>query len=197
MAGLIALVVALAVATAFGLLRRRTDGRLRVVRTAGDLEPVAPPSAAQPQAAARATGTDGLPVSIGGVSIAAAPAGTGPGDVVSAGAPSAGAVLGVGDLGGPLGDRATLVQFSTVFCAPCRATRRVLADVASVVPGVVHVEIDAESRLDLVRRLDVLRTPTVLVLDGRGRVVRRAVGAPRKADVLAVLAGAVEPSVGG
>ena len=29
-----------------------------------------------------------------------------------------------------LGERATLLQFSSAFCAPCRATRRVLADVA-------------------------------------------------------------------
>src|SRR6186713_779120 len=77
------------------------------------------------------------------------------------------------DLGGPLGERATLVQFSSAFCQPCRATRRILADVSGTVPGVAHVEIDAESHLDLVRRLDVRRTPTVLVLDAAGRIVRR------------------------
>ena len=53
--------------------------------------------------------------------------------------------------------------------------------------GVTHVEIDAEAHLDLVRRMKVLRTPTVLVLDPHGRVVRRATGAPRKADVVAAL----------
>ena len=55
------------------------------------------------------------------------------------------------------------------FCAPCRATRRVLDEVAAQVEGVRHVEIDAESHLDLVRRLDVRQTPTVFVLDSRGR----------------------------
>ncbi|MGH3444305.1 MAG: thioredoxin family protein, partial [Nocardioidaceae bacterium] len=50
-----------------------------------------------------------------------------------------------------LGERATLLQFSSAFCAPCRVTRRVLADVAQVVPGVAHVEVDAEGHLDLVR----------------------------------------------
>ncbi|GAA3205335.1 hypothetical protein GCM10010486_89570 [Nonomuraea roseoviolacea subsp. carminata] len=97
-------------------------------------------------------------------------------------------------LGAPLGPRATLVQFSTAFCQPCRATRRVLADVSAVVPGVAHVEIDAESRLDLVRELDVLRTPTVLVLDPSGNIVKRASGQPRKADVLTALAAAVPPA---
>ncbi|MDX6224743.1 MAG: hypothetical protein QOE64_1119, partial [Frankiales bacterium] len=64
------------------------------------------------------------------------------------------------DLGGPLGERATLVQFSSAFCAPCRATRQVLDRVAGQVEGVAHYEIDAEANLELVRRLDVRRTPT-------------------------------------
>ncbi|MBD0421240.1 thioredoxin family protein [Streptomyces sp. TRM S81-3] len=95
--------------------------------------------------------------------------------------------LGAPDLGAELGARATLVQFSSAFCAPCRATRRVLGEVAGLVPGVAHIEIDAEAHLGLVRELDVLKTPTVLVLDAGGRVVRRAVGQPRKADVIAAL----------
>ena len=99
--------------------------------------------------------------------------------------------LGADRLGGALGERATLVQFSSAFCAPCRATRRVLGEVAGMVPGVAHLEIDAEDRLDLVRELDILKTPTVLVLDADGRVVRRATGQPRKADVIAALGEAV------
>jgi thiol-disulfide isomerase/thioredoxin len=100
-------------------------------------------------------------------------------------------VLTSAELGGSLGDRATLVQFSTAFCQPCRATRRILGEVAEQVAGVAHVEIDAEAHLDLVRRLDVMRTPTILVLDAAGRVVRRAVGQPRKADVVAALGEAI------
>ncbi|MES9523699.1 TlpA family protein disulfide reductase [Streptomyces capoamus] len=99
--------------------------------------------------------------------------------------------LGAAELGGELGERATLVQFSSAFCAPCRATRRVLGEIAGIVPGVTHVEIDAEARLDLVRALEILKTPTVLVLDADGRVVRRATGQPRKADVIAALGEAV------
>ncbi|WP_326584900.1 thioredoxin family protein [Streptomyces sp. NBC_00481] len=99
--------------------------------------------------------------------------------------------VGAAELGEGLGERATLVQFSSAFCAPCRATRRVLAEVAEMVPGVAHVEIDAEKHLDLVRRLDILKTPTVLVLDADGRIVRRATGQPRKADVIAALGEAV------
>lgn len=99
--------------------------------------------------------------------------------------------LGAAELGASPGERATLVQFSSAFCAPCRATRRILGEVAAMVPGVAHVEVDAEARLDLVRRLGVERTPTVLVLDRDGRIVRRAAGMPRKADVIAALGAAV------
>jgi thiol-disulfide isomerase/thioredoxin len=91
------------------------------------------------------------------------------------------------ELGHELGDRATLLQFSSAFCAPCRATRRVLGEIAELVPGVRHVEVDAEQHLELVRRLGVLRTPTTLVLDSRGREVSRAGGAPTRAAVLATL----------
>ena len=92
------------------------------------------------------------------------------------------------DLGQPLGARATLLQFSSAFCAPCRATRQLLSDVADRSDGVAHVEIDVTTRMDLARRLDIRRTPTVLVLGPRGQVTRRASGLPRRADVVAALA---------
>lgn len=99
--------------------------------------------------------------------------------------------LGADELGSSLGERATLVQFSSAFCAPCRATRVLLADIAAKTPGVVTIEIDAEERLELTRKLNILRTPTVLVLDSKGRVTRRASGLPRREQVLAALGAAV------
>jgi thiol-disulfide isomerase/thioredoxin len=101
-------------------------------------------------------------------------------------------VLTEADLGDRLGQQATLVQFSTAFCAPCRPTRQILAQVAQLTDGVTHVEIDAAARLDLVRRLRINSTPTVLVLGPDGAVVKRAAGLPRKADVIAALAAVIE-----
>lgn len=101
--------------------------------------------------------------------------------------PAAGPVVAAAELGAPFGERATLLQFSSAFCAPCRATRVVLADVATTVPGVAHVEVDAEEHLDLVRRLGIPRTPTTLVLDPRGHELTRAAGAPSRAAVLETL----------
>ncbi len=91
------------------------------------------------------------------------------------------------DLGVDPATPVTLVQFSSAFCAPCRTTRRVLADVAGLVDGVTHLEVDAESHLDAVRALDIWRTPTTLIVAG-GRVVQRASGVPAKAQVLAAVA---------
>lgn len=94
-------------------------------------------------------------------------------------------------LGQQPGERATLLQFSSAFCAPCRATRRTLHEVAELVDGVRHVEVDAEQHLDVVRELGIATTPTTLVLDAQGRETLRATGQPRKTDVLAALTQAV------
>lgn len=50
--------------------------------------------------------------------------------------------------------------------------------------GVAFVEIDAAQRMDLTRRLRVLATPTVLVLDALGGITSRATGPLRKAELL-------------
>ena len=93
------------------------------------------------------------------------------------------------EIGSDLGSRVTLVQFSSAFCTPCRATRALLTDITADLDDVVHIDIDAEKNLELVRRLDIRSTPTTLVLDKTGVEVGRAVGAPKRADVLATLNG--------
>jgi thiol-disulfide isomerase/thioredoxin len=106
-----------------------------------------------------------------------------------------GAVTPLADhLRGRLGSNATMVQFSSAFCQPCRATRRILEEVTVIVPGVSHVEIDAEENLELVRALDIRRTPTVLFLDPAGVVRQRASGQPRKVDVIAALGRVMDAS---
>ena len=141
--GVWVLVIAMVAATAFGLWRAATDGRLRGthrVAGVGDSEKgtVSSPAVARPWR-------------------------------------------------DQLGERATLVQFSSAFCAPCRTTRQVLSSVASSVPGVAHVEIDAEHHLDLVRELGILRTPTTLILGPDGAERLRASGVPKRDQVLQAL----------
>jgi thiol-disulfide isomerase/thioredoxin len=214
--GLAVLAGALVIALAGGTAWRLTNGRMRSPRGArlgatgaGASVPLSPrvleragirAGAGLPDPGERGTGL-GDPAGAGGQAGADGEAVAGQqaradGQAGAGGAtPPAGeqGIVLTGDqLGHALGERATLVQFSSAFCAPCRATRRILADVAGMTEGVSHVEIDAESRLDLVRQLNVLRTPTVLVLAGDGRVVRRASGQPRKPDVIAAIGLAVD-----
>ncbi len=92
------------------------------------------------------------------------------------------------EIGGELGSRATFVQFSSAFCTPCRATRVLLTDITANLADVSHIEIDAEKNLDLVRKLDIRSTPTTLVLDKNGVEIGRAIGAPKRAEILETLA---------
>lgn len=92
-----------------------------------------------------------------------------------------------------LGTRATVVQLSSAFCAPCRAARSVAARVADTADGVAHVDLDVAGHEVLAEALDVRTTPVLLVLDGTGRTVARTDAVPR----LAWLRAAVEVAVAG
>jgi hypothetical protein len=91
-------------------------------------------------------------------------------------------------LGVEAGTPVTLLQFSSAFCAPCRATRAVCRQLTADRDGVRHMEIDAESHLDAVRALGVWRTPTVLVIDAGGRIVARVTGQPTRAQLTEAVA---------
>jgi thiol-disulfide isomerase/thioredoxin len=78
----------------------------------------------------------------------------------------------------------TLLQFSSASCAPCRATARLCAEVAAATDGVHHVDVDASAHLDAVRAFGIMRTPTLLIVDSDGRIVRRAAGQPPTRDGL-------------
>ena len=87
----------------------------------------------------------------------------------------------------------TVVQFSTAFCAPCRATKARLEQLQSTRPGLAVRHVDAESHLDEVRALDVRRTPTLFYLDRTGAVIGRSSGAPRPEELTSL----VDSRVGG
>ena len=95
--------------------------------------------------------------------------------------------ISASEIGTSLGDRATVVQFSTTFCSSCRAAKVLISDVVSKRGDVKYVEIDAESNLELVRRLDIRSTPTTLFLDKKGFEIARAVGAPKRDQITAAI----------
>ena len=90
-------------------------------------------------------------------------------------------------IGVELGSRVTMVQFSSAFCSPCRATKALLEDMVKTMPDVRYAHIDAESHLELVRELDIRSTPTTLFLNASGVEVGRAMGTPKRSQVLAAV----------
>jgi thiol-disulfide isomerase/thioredoxin len=112
----------------------------------------------------------------------------------TAGAPPA--IVRASELAGPgsgsvapiFGERATLLQFSTEFCARCPQTRTLLTGIADAAAGVNAIEIDLGARPELARRFRVMQTPTVLLLDASGVVRARIGGAPDRRTITEQLA---------
>ncbi|MBV8931591.1 MAG: thioredoxin family protein [Kutzneria sp.] len=81
----------------------------------------------------------------------------------------------------------TLVQLSTTFCAPCRHTRTLLAELASRTDGLSHRELDLTALPEVAAALHVLRTPTTLALTTDGVELLRVGGVPRQGILLDAL----------
>ena len=88
------------------------------------------------------------------------------------------------ELNQKLGRKATLVQFSTTFCSECRTAKAIVRDVVKDFKDIIYVEVDAESNLDLVRRVDIRSTPTTIFLDSKGFEIARAKGAPKRDQLI-------------
>ena len=91
------------------------------------------------------------------------------------------------EFAGSYGRRATILQFSTTFCTQCRAAKSLITDVIKNQSDIAYVEIDAESNLELVRRVDIRSTPTTLFLDSAGFEIARATGAPKRDQLTKVI----------
>ena len=92
------------------------------------------------------------------------------------------------ELGNKYGKRATVVIFSTTFCSECRSAKALISDVTSTLSDISYIEIDAESNLELVRKVDIRSTPTTLFLDKSGFEIARATGAPKRDQLIKVIA---------
>jgi thioredoxin-related protein len=91
------------------------------------------------------------------------------------------------EIAGSYGDRLTILQFSTTFCSECRAAKAIVKSVVADLAGVTYLEIDAESNLELVRRVDIRSTPTTIFLDKAGFEIARAKGAPKRDQLVKVI----------
>lgn len=79
-----------------------------------------------------------------------------------------------------LGERATLLQFSTEMCARCPGVHRTLEAIAQAQPGVVHFDVDLTERPDIAQHFHILQTPTTFILDRQGVIQTRFGGAPSR-----------------
>jgi thiol-disulfide isomerase/thioredoxin len=92
------------------------------------------------------------------------------------------------EFAGAYGKRVTILQFSTTFCSQCRAAKSLISDVVKDQTDISYLEIDAESNLALVRKVDVRSTPTTIFLDKAGFEIARATGAPKRDQLQKVIA---------
>ena len=92
------------------------------------------------------------------------------------------------ELGKKYGKRATVVIFSTTFCSECRSAKALISDVTSTLSDISYIEIDAESNLELVRKVDIRSTPTTIFLDKAGFEIARATGAPKRDQLIKAIA---------
>jgi len=89
-----------------------------------------------------------------------------------------------GEFGGKYGSRLTILQFSTTFCSECRTAKAIVKDIVKDSKDITYIEVDAESNLDLVRRVDIRSTPTTILLDSKGFEIARAKGAPKRDQLI-------------
>jgi thiol-disulfide isomerase/thioredoxin len=82
-----------------------------------------------------------------------------------------------------LGEKLTLLQFSSDFCSSCKQTSVLLESIEKAHEGLLHIDLDLAERLDLAKTFNILTTPTTLILNSKGSVVSRIVGAPQLATI--------------
>ncbi|GHD00243.1 thioredoxin family protein [Zhihengliuella salsuginis] len=99
-----------------------------------------------------------------------------------------------------LDGRTTFVQFSSPVCSACRSTARLLDELSTGHPGVGHVELDVTDHPELASRLNIMQTPTTLLVGGDGILRARFNGAAPAVTVReqldSALSGSAVPSAG-
>jgi thioredoxin-related protein len=88
------------------------------------------------------------------------------------------------EFGGKYGSRLTILQFSTTFCAECRTAKAIVKDIVRDINDISYVEVDVESHLDLVRRVNIRSTPTTIFVDSKGFEIARAKGALKRDQLI-------------
>ncbi|WP_349774945.1 thioredoxin family protein [Curtobacterium sp. MCPF17_002] len=88
-------------------------------------------------------------------------------------------------------DHMQLDLWTSAFCAPCAAARRVSAEASTLVPGLHVTERDVANHPDRAEDLGIRSTPTIIVRRDDGAEVFRSPGVPTRDQLLLAIAKAI------
>ncbi|CAB4335440.1 MAG: hypothetical protein F2839_02795 [Actinobacteria bacterium] len=86
-------------------------------------------------------------------------------------------------LGHELGASASFIQFSSPYCQPCKATHSLIDSLIVGLPDVAHIDLQVADHLNMVNTLHIMRTPTTVLVDGKGLIKYRSEGLPRATEL--------------
>ncbi len=85
-------------------------------------------------------------------------------------------------------DKPVLLDFFATWCGPCRMIAPFIEEIADEHPEYVVAKIDVDEAPALAQAFGIESIPTLVVMKN-GKVVRTAMGARPKADILALIEG--------
>lgn len=84
-------------------------------------------------------------------------------------------------------DTAVLVDFTAVWCGPCKMLDPILKDLADLWNGQVRIlKVDVDQNPELAMQYNVMGVPTLMLFQG-GKVVERLIGYQSKDRLIKVL----------
>jgi thioredoxin 1 len=79
-------------------------------------------------------------------------------------------------------DGISVVEFGAAWCASCKATEPILAELASTYTGVTFAKIDVAKSPALASRMGVMSLPNIIIMT-KGKVVEQIIGGANRAKI--------------
>lgn len=79
-------------------------------------------------------------------------------------------------------DSVSVVEFGATWCASCKATEPVIAELSSTYANVTFAKIDVAKNAALASRMGVMSLPNIIIMT-KGKVVEQIIGAANRAKI--------------